>query len=440
MALDHKDQKRTATIIAIEDTHFGETDRSAYYTSVKESLHKLKKHNIGFLINSHIFQDLLYDKFELNYFNLFAVKKISSDSLIIKSGDIPKKLYFIKSGKYEVSTKRSLNDVNMMIKALGGNVDESKEKIMQKNDPHLKKYFFEKHQLRLTHIIEKDIIGLEDIILNNEFFVDVICISYIGEIFELENKSFEFIKYKEPHIEEHYEKIVKDKKDIMLKKLLNFKSMKIDYYNTFVSKSSKLIVSSKAKLNITQFPKPVLYLKMSNKSIDMKNFESSRITNPINIKNEDNDNDIMKKSSTRWFELLNPSLKDDKLFQEDIVKDSKYRFRLQSMINTKSNIVHNDKLVSKNTPKVKVSMKNAIDNYISNALSTHLTTQNNTISRFTLIHLSDHNDTIARVKKNNSIDKINKLRNIKAKKLMMRNIVIHGNGRDFDDLLTIYKN
>ena len=129
VALDKKNQKRIATIIAVEDSYLGVIDRDLYQSSVKDAINRLKRTNILFLINCQLFKNCCnYENFERQYFNMFANKKINRGMKLIKAGQSALSLYFIKSGEFEVTMKKNIPEINNILYSLGIKVDDRDEK------------------------------------------------------------------------------------------------------------------------------------------------------------------------------------------------------------------------------------------------------------------------------------------------------------------------
>jgi CRP-like cAMP-binding protein len=228
IALDVKSQKRSATIITIDDSYFGVLDKKLYDACVKEAVAKIRKSNINMILNSPLFNcSIANDNFERNYYINFVNKKYHKGQYIFKEGEKPRNLYFVKEGEFEIVMKKSIAEMNEIIRELGGTIQEREERYLNKNNSEFRKIFNQKYIIRLSLVKDKEILGLSDMILNDQFNCSVVCLSPEAEAIFLERKFFDRILIKEPLIVDNFLKLAKMKNKIMLDKIVNFKSIKM---------------------------------------------------------------------------------------------------------------------------------------------------------------------------------------------------------------------
>ena len=102
--------KRTATIIALRECHFGCLNK-AVFTIVKETSEKKRKEKINFLCHIKLFKTISIKIMAEKYFNFFAFKESVLDEYIIKKGEINNNLIIIKSGIFEVNFTGKIKDI-----------------------------------------------------------------------------------------------------------------------------------------------------------------------------------------------------------------------------------------------------------------------------------------------------------------------------------------
>jgi CRP-like cAMP-binding protein len=127
LALIAKLGKRTATVLTKEDTHFGILDKVSFDNCLKSVKEKEIKMKINFLCNMTCFCTFSKAVFKKKYLNLFVLTQTKRGAKIFTQGELADNVFFIKDGEYEVRIKKSLCEINDMIKDYGGDPDSAAE-------------------------------------------------------------------------------------------------------------------------------------------------------------------------------------------------------------------------------------------------------------------------------------------------------------------------
>ena len=220
LALQHIDNKRTATIISKTDCILGYFLRDDYKSSLHDIEIKKRKKEVNFIMSFPIFDKMNWVIFESRFFNYFMRETLYKGNYILKQGHKCNKIYFIMNGLFELTTslnydiiKKFINSkLNKYQKFLNEfNFIDKQENIQNKS------YIF-----KLSIIDNKDIIGLDDyFILNDISFVNVQCISNNAIVFSIEKNLLFNLNKRINHLKNNLKLMNEKRVEIMIKKLLD---------------------------------------------------------------------------------------------------------------------------------------------------------------------------------------------------------------------------
>ena len=268
LALQHEDNKRTATLITTKDSVFGYLSKSDYNFCLRGIEVKKRKLDINFIMSFSLFEDQNWTHFEKQYFNYFKKENLVSGQIIINQNQKLENIYFIMEGQIEISTKLSFEEIYKIFKRKNKkfklqktekdkNLDEENkhsieneenfEEIINKeeninddkntkiynkneNDEKTKKYLFlstnqikrmkEVKTFRLCVVDNKDILGLNDICTDDNIpFIKAICLSSDAVVFSLKINILEQLRKKNRQIEKNVEKITQNRELLMIERL-----------------------------------------------------------------------------------------------------------------------------------------------------------------------------------------------------------------------------
>ena len=246
LALQHEDSKRTATIITNTDCILGYLSKSAYQTCLSEIELKRRKNEVNFIMSFAIFDQMNWISFENKYFNYFKREYFSHMEQIIQQGDEIKKIFFIMSGQFEITTSLSIGEIYRIIKQKRNDALDNYNIRLNKN----------KYKIRLSICNNKDIVGLNDCCYNKNngeevSFVNVTCISSNSVVFTLDKNILNGLKNKISEINDNLIEIINRREKVVVDRL-------ITNFNTLLKKRE---IDIKEKLGI---------LPTTNKSMTSK--------------------------------------------------------------------------------------------------------------------------------------------------------------------------
>jgi CRP-like cAMP-binding protein len=264
IALDSKSQKRTATIITEDDTHFGLIDKPSYDRCLKEINDRTKRYYLGILLSYEIFNEFSKMVFEKNYYNFFKFNKLKRGEKLITEGLHCENIFFLKQGEFLISSKKSLVDISDLIlfyregKPIRCNSNnnqspdqqssnEKNNNLLNEKLPHGSSqtkqsteneellFYLEKRYIKLAIIKDRGIIGLDDCFYLQtdgtlQSVCNIECVSNTAEVYVISREFFSFILSKERVIRDNVIKFVNNKKKFFSERLESFKTTQIHFF------------------------------------------------------------------------------------------------------------------------------------------------------------------------------------------------------------------
>jgi CRP-like cAMP-binding protein len=213
-ALINDNQQRTASIFVKEHSIFGTLSSHSYKKCLKNIQENNKKNDIDFIYSSHLFYPITIFVFTQNYWNYFINKKVCYGEYLFKQGQNRDEIYFLKEGEFKLITYNLTHKkVNLIISQLGN------FKLEKIDYADVGKGI----DISLNYAKNGDILGMNDLLYNNQFFCSAICTSKKASFFAINtnilNNMFKY--YKKVH--DNYKKMEIDKKILMIQRLQGIK-------------------------------------------------------------------------------------------------------------------------------------------------------------------------------------------------------------------------
>ena len=271
----------------------------------------------NFLLNNSLFLNSENKNLIKTYSICFKEKKIKEGEFIIKENDKLKddniNIYFIIKGEFQANCKKSIKELDEIIKLLGHekNIPETFPKLLKDfiNTPYYDILIKNPLNLKLNYLNKNDIIGLSEMFINDEYFNNVQCKNILARVYYVDARIIKLLVDSDPIINNNKNIILYHKyemlSDILLKqrKIYFDTFFKAEKYNVqnFLKKSDEMdgkeMISDNYTNNIVQndiaiqnlviIPKvnkifSVLESKASQSQL--KNFELQNATAPILVK------------------------------------------------------------------------------------------------------------------------------------------------------------
>ena len=238
IALINENCLRTATIYIKESSFFGTISKNSYRNSIRAIQERVKRENINFVFNI-LFSQISLPIFTQNYWNFFVKHHIKRGEYLFKLGEIRNELIFFKEG-----------EIKIMIPNLTKRRMEELMKMLENNDNYhtISNLYFEDDNNKIVDVILKyaksgDILGLNDLVMNNTYYCNAICESHEASYFSIDVGVFNSIIEGFNTVFQNLKKIEKNKKKLILLRLRNI--LKITKFSFLTKKKSNKIVKIK---------------------------------------------------------------------------------------------------------------------------------------------------------------------------------------------------
>ena len=297
-------------------------------------------------------------------------------------GSKPTEVYFIFDGEVSFQSKMSLSFCTDIVSSLKERTNSvlnplPEAKIKKLNTMHQKmdKFYKDSKMIKIMIVKNKDVIGLDDQLYNGEYFTSAIVTSDSCDYYSIEKGFFEKMIKNEIRIRDNYNELIKEKYEMMVKRLNGIKYSSIQRFyqslikleenypiieNESVRKSSSLL-SIKFKLNknfkfnntttkditttiSSEINTPYL-TERNSLNISMqkrkRNIKKIKEMFSLNLKNSLLSKDFEKKAKQLYYDNANPPLnvasKRTNLICNNIVNKIVSKDRKYNTINTSFN-------------------------------------------------------------------------------------------------------
>ena len=336
LALENKNNKRTATIIACDTCHFAIINKEEYNILIKDSVKKYKKKFFNLIYSYKIFKTINIKLFDRDHYNNFRFSRIPKNRIILQDGAKCNEIYFILNGDFELYIEKNIYEINNIINKLKASVNQMKyllkikegnqkiqnlfvllrriEKNLKKenlNQELYKEILSKKMKIKLGIYTSKQVIGFINFInyFNNNDDLSLFncyCTSYYGEVYKIIYPKYLILYQKEKcvqfftneltvlnicHILERLlshksfelNKIIHEKK--YLENKLIKKQLKKHYNKNIVNLENKKIKTKSLRFRcISSFPRSKISNDNSNSKIHKSNYSEIRNNSKYRIK------------------------------------------------------------------------------------------------------------------------------------------------------------
>ena len=112
-------------------------DNKSYNLCLREVYDKQEKDRIGFFLRENqIFKNFEKETFLKKYYSFFILENVPRYDYLIMENKTPSNIFFIKNGEYEITLRKSLNEINELLKDYWGKEvsDKDEKEKMNRND------------------------------------------------------------------------------------------------------------------------------------------------------------------------------------------------------------------------------------------------------------------------------------------------------------------
>ena len=324
IALENPNNKRTATLVSIDQCYFGVLNKSEYIMYIKGVNDKNKKKFFNVIYSYNVFQLISKYTFEKKYFNFFKFRKCERGEMLLKENDKCENVFFLLNGKYEISTYRNIIDVNKLLIQYkqtlstlcnSNGINESNSytnfnnEIKQNEDLIINHKFktkkqnemiFTKQIIRLGTANNREIIGLYDYInigdREHKGLINCKCLSNNCEMYFIPMNIYYKVYDVEESVKELTNELCIKKLKVMIDKLNEYKERMFMLMNKHEEEKA-MFHYNLSLLNQKKFNKRNRLYELENNSVFGFNNEHNSSNNiHAYIKNNNSNNNIQNRS------------------------------------------------------------------------------------------------------------------------------------------------
>lgn len=268
-ALENKNQKRTATLISLEDCEFGIIEKEIYLLLLKNVHEKARRKFYEMIYSFSFFKSVSKGIFENYYFNFFKYQQMERGNKIIQQGETSNQVFFLQSGEYGIFTDKNICEINDMIIVLKKLIKQKYTKEVNENEEykmckHFKplywqKLVFQQKYAKIGIIKDRDVVGLFDIINSYNLIANfsVECLSSKSEMFSIQRNNFSNILSREQEVQSSLNEFTIQKIKFLIERLTIYKQNVFDEIQKIEAqkaKSNQKVIEILEKKDKNKFP------------------------------------------------------------------------------------------------------------------------------------------------------------------------------------------
>ena len=413
VALNDPKALRTATMISSKNCHLGLINKKSYDYSLKFGIEKQRRQRINFILSVDIFNNMSYFNLNKKYYNDFVLENYDKGKKILEQFNDISNIYIIKEGDFDVTSKMSLNDINLTIKQYLAKIEdkniikyisENIQNPIRKEISDLKTYFGDKksyqflnkiHLIKFCTLSSHEIIGLDDFINphNNKSYFDCFCSSIKCEVLKISYVFYNQIKAINKGFNLEEKKLLQEKYYKTLKRLIGLREGMIEAFYTSQGKKRGTLLENEI---IDEIYKEEMFKIMEYKRRKKFNHEFKFNPNSVNYNNFNNSSNNNNKNNELTFNNNNNNCKDLNNFNKKTINSKLLLLKpnTSSSIERSSKIYHYEKNANSLIKRNKIFKRNILNNLNYNFLTYNKKNDNLFKRNFDNYKLSKENLTL----------------------------------------------
>ena len=353
---------RNATVIAEEETDIAYLPNKLYYAQIASEKALLLEKKITSLHSRYFFNKVKYNKFSKKYYYYFLTERFVKNDIIFYERETIKYIYFIQEGSVELSTSRSINEMDKLInicleKKKNLNEEEDDElysKNLKRNENQkdydfysynqisshkddLLEYLNQKKKNKLGILNKNEDIGALSYFLGKEYLITCKVISNHAKVYKIDVDYLKEILRNEYDCKEEFIKRMKEKLQLLSQRIFEINNIKLIMIDGKVCQDKLDIIKEHEKQMTTSNSSSFKSLINFDKLNDL--FNKQKENNISNINSLSNKTiDFHGKSSLTFSSLnkirtKNLSINFPNLNSNRIIKKNNNNFFLPSITN-----------------------------------------------------------------------------------------------------------
>ena len=336
-----------------------------YYKNIIIEKRKINRNESYFLI-TNFFIKIKKSIFENNYLNFFIKENFTKKQKIFLENDLFEYIYFIKSGEIEISTKKSIIEIEQLLILLNKKLNNYN---INNNIKSLKEEFLKKKLKTLTILKQNELMGILCFYFNLNFHIyNAICISESAIIYKISKKNLDLI-IKTEKIENKLNNFINNKIKVVYDIFHNNNKINIKLADEKENYNKKYLAEKYENDNnknktINNNDKHIMKFKKLNinKFRIIKNFSEKKIiSNILNFNNNNNNNDNKKNK-------INNNIKFNNFINIDNYYNRHKRNKFKSTCNSNLYITSINNNINNNSNNNNNSIENQLLKKIKNEI------------------------------------------------------------------------
>ena len=233
---------RNATIVANEETEVGYIEMPLYHAYISQEKIKLIHKRLKFLLENFFFKRITTNSFEKKYFNFFISNNYLKGDVLFNENNKSGFAYFIENGIVELSTSKSVIEMQMLIKLLQtkrSNIERFFSHFQQENEQELLynnienncgdliKYIKKKEKNKIIILKDNEDIGLISFFYDCPYIADCTVVSNTAKIYKIDFKYLNQILANENQCVYDLIKRINHKLKLFQERLFNINNIKL---------------------------------------------------------------------------------------------------------------------------------------------------------------------------------------------------------------------
>ena len=242
---------RNATVIAEEETDIAYLPNKLYYAQIASEKASLLEKKISSLHSRYFFNKIKYNKFSKKYYYYFLTERFVKNDIIFYERETIKYIYFIQEGSVELSTSRSINEMDSLIniclekkKNLNEEEDDLYSSNTRRNESQKENDFYSYNQIsshkddlleflnqkkknKLGILNKNEDLGALSYFLGKEYLTTCKVISNHAKVYKIDVDYLKEILHNEYDCKEEFIKRMKEKLQLLSERIFKINNIKL---------------------------------------------------------------------------------------------------------------------------------------------------------------------------------------------------------------------
>jgi len=235
---------RNATIKTEEDCYMGYLETNLYNNNFLQEKKAIFDKKVNFLHSNFFFVKINQRKFERRFFNFFISEIYENNDYIYNENSNSNYVYFIEEGTVELTSTKSIIEIQILLKGLGDINSKIKEKFnydkIGRSSSEIETYALKKQMNKLLVLGKKNILGLESFYYQMPYLTNARVISPKAKLIKIDSEHLFQILIKSYECLHELESKVDNTLKIITKRLFRLNNTKLKTINKKINLDEKL--------------------------------------------------------------------------------------------------------------------------------------------------------------------------------------------------------